>query len=1273
MVTPLVRPAGTARDYDELQAVYADVLNVQYMDRSIAGAMYIGTVNATTIVLGGVATGIQIPGTLILLDSSTLVVNSGTITLGDNDGDSITLGGGLADSVTLAADMGINNDADVRFTRGGPGTSVFVLPDASVGEVGAIRVDPGNNFQWWNGAAWATAGAATPDTLQQAYEAGNTITTNGIGGDLVFTVSVSGDFDIRGLAGTYWHYDYTAFGVYADALLAGFDVQTLAGFDINLLSQNDLTLQADDDILLSYDASSINGTFYVSSTVGIHLTMDQLGEVFFTPGSGEDFVVQCTGAASGAMDFSTNDADIDFRAGIGGGSLGSINAHAGGSVEIDYRKNVTSAATFTVKRGAVDLIECNDNGRVTITPTTDLVVITTGITGNISMVAGNDFHVVATGDFIFSTNGATDFTYDSDNDGDAFTIQRFISNIVVLDGAGQITLTPEAGQDFNVGVTDGDIVIQIDDDTNGVTAGSFLVQKLAAGAPTGAALLSISTDNASTADATNDSTLSILANISNVAGQGESTLNLDASNDGLSDATVNIRATAGNAAAGEGSVVINAVSTLLPENHFLFLGRNGGYGGFYGGAFYTHAAETARWRADVDNAGGGPSLYNINVTNTGGANADFKLYVTSSNGSTCTALIDSRDHVYIDYNSNALGAGDFELRRGGVAVLTADSAGAVSVTPISGQHFTVTTAGVGEIRFTDGFLPVSWALGHIPLSSNAGEWVAFEAAFGEVSLLNSITQAGVAAVAVSLDVAYNQFGANPATVVVDNAEGQGDVTWDLTGDFSFNIDLSNTTNAADGFQVYDTGAEYFRLIRKGAATIDLESQLQSFTLTGSASSTIQTTGGDVILTAAGDITTGSRIVSTIADTSNYIAASFTQNDNTNDVNCVEINTTVSQAVPFSLSGSALKVSSTAAGANWAPAVEIEYNSTAGFSLIYTGDATNLGSGAIDKDSVSQFAIAQAAPGVGVPTDIRSAVNAYALSALSSASTATLTAALEARGETATIGATTAEIVGHITHATAFSPTWAIVDSLNQGTGFAYARLKAEQTGTAGNAELVISASSINGTAIIDIDVTGTFDVLATTNFSIDGATASNVTVSGATADLTLGARGTTITLNELGDTALVGYTATSIIGALNEAKTNDTWQATSGEAIAVGEAVCGPPPPGGTADSVYVASADSTDTGRQYCIGFAVTAAGAPATALEIRSTGLMSVICPTGQAWTMGDAIFLDDSAPGQVTNVVPVGVGDVVQQVGWAAETNSTLTPRTMFIALSKVIPVL
>jgi hypothetical protein len=61
----------------------------------------------------------------------------------------------------------------------------------------------------------------------------------------------------------------------------------------------------------------------------------------------------------------------------------------------------------------------------------------------------------------------------------------------------------------------------------------------------------------------------------------------------------------------------------------------------------------------------------------------------------------------------------------------------------------------------------------------------------------------------------------------------------------------------------------------------------------------------------------------------------------------------------------------------------------------------------------------------------------------------------------------------------------------------------------------------------------TVDTLGAGNISLDSAAASNFTVSGATADLTLGARGATVTLNESGETTL-DTTATSIVGAINE-------------------------------------------------------------------------------------------------------------------------------------------
>jgi hypothetical protein len=89
--------------------------------------------------------------------------------------------------------------------------------------------------------------------------------------------------------------------------------------------------------------------------------------------------------------------------------------------------------------------------------------------------------------------------------------------------------------------------------------------------------------------------------------------------------------------------------------------------------------------------------------------------------------------------------------------------------------------------------------------------------------------------------------------------------------------------------------------------------------------------------------------------------------------------------------------------------------------------------------------------------------------------------------------------------------------------------------SASNQDLQIQVQNSGaGSGRLDIDA----DVVlidAAAGISVDVATASNITVSGATADLTLGARGATITLNESGNTSLSGFTATSIVGALNEA------------------------------------------------------------------------------------------------------------------------------------------
>jgi len=205
--------------------------------------------------------------------------------------------------------------------------------------------------------------------------------------------------------------------------------------------------------------------------------------------------------------------------------------------------------------------------------------------------------------------------------------------------------------------------------------------------------------------------------------------------------------------------------------------------------------------------------------------------------------------------------------------------------------------------------------------------------------------------------------------------------------------------------------------------------------------------------------------------------------------------------------------------------------------------------------------------------------------------------------------------------------------------------------------------TIAGATEIQMD-TLLLDVNSTGAVTIDAATASNFTVSGATADLTLGARAGTITLNESGETALdANYTATSIVGALNELKTASlgvqTPGFTAGEAITAGDAVyidydgaSGP----------ELLLADATVTAKSDPCGIALNTDGGGGT-VYVAMAGQEAVVNTTVAATNEGNPVYLygtgcagggGTAAAGQLTLVPPaVGVdgwvvGNISQIVG-------------------------
>lgn len=189
--------------------------------------------------------------------------------------------------------------------------------------------------------------------------------------------------------------------------------------------------------------------------------------------------------------------------------------------------------------------------------------------------------------------------------------------------------------------------------------------------------------------------------------------------------------------------------------------------------------------------------------------------------------------------------------------------------------------------------------------------------------------------------------------------------------------------------------------------------------------------------------------------------------------------------------------------------------------------------------------------------------------------------------------------------------------------------------------------SLDGASEVEIN-TLLLDVNSTGAVTIDAATASQFVVSGASADLTLGARGATLTLNEAGDTALdSNFTATSVVGALNELKTSNlgvsTPSALASEVITAGDVVYIDWDSGNTRPGIYIA--DNTVAAKQNPIGVALNSA-AIGGAVYVATHGQEAVVNSAITANNEGSPVYL--TTAGGVTLTPPSGTGNTSQIIG-------------------------
>jgi hypothetical protein len=255
--------------------------------------------------------------------------------------------------------------------------------------------------------------------------------------------------------------------------------------------------------------------------------------------------------------------------------------------------------------------------------------------------------------------------------------------------------------------------------------------------------------------------------------------------------------------------------------------------------------------------------------------------------------------------------------------------------------------------------------------------------------------------------------------------------------------------------------------------------------------------------------------------------------------------------------------------------------------------------------------------------------------------------------------------------------------VNAGTGGitvdTTAALSLDSTGTASNLTLTATSGSTAtllievtnggaGTGVLDINADDAITLDSTAaGISLDAATASNFTVSGATADLTLGARASTITLNQVdftigsltieGQTLDVAFTATSIIGGLNELK------AVAGSAYQVkdfytttGRTVGQPVIADGNASAATAADATVLSTSEGF-VGIVLTVGGAGVG--EVVTQGRAVSLFAAGVATPVaGDPVYLSETT-GRVTPIAPSGTpnsGIIIFPIGVVKDTTST-----------------
>jgi len=525
---------------------------------------------------------------------------------------------------------------------------------------------------------------------------------------------------------------------------------------------------------------------------------------------------------------------------------------------------------------------------------------------------------------------------------------------------------------------------------------------------------------------------------------------------------------------------------------------------------------------------------------------------------------------------------------------------------------------------------------------------------------NVLTFTDLAVGTTTLQQAYDASTA-PATITT-NATDQEVL---ITGTAGLRVTGTGANNSASpgfGFEVDTTGA--FRLLGDAASTISTDTANLTFSTT---------TAGTMFLTSAGAITAAAVGAVSI----NSTGAAINVGDG---ADAFAINVGTGAAARTITIGNSTGATSAAINVGTGG---LTLGTNATVHNVAIGSGTGASSVTIDMGTAG---IAIGTGGVAAPITIGNSIGATGASI--DVGTNGLQLGTNATVHTVNVGSVTGASSVTINTGTAgvaiATNAVAAAVTIGNGTGASSAVINVGSggldLGTTANAHTV-TIGSATGASILNANLgtggmnLGTNPVAGTiTVGNATGATAVNLTsgtgeislvATGATTDLNFTARsGTLITLNQAGDTSLVGFTATSIVGALNELAAGagaSTYTATV--AFAAGQIAY---VDSDNAVSLAVATADNA---AARVIGGA-TAAITISTTGEIRTSGPVNLQFVAALTLVAGDAVYMSLTA-GQATNdVTAYTAGNVIQAMGYVKDA-STYTGAAGDLALVELIP--